>query len=81
MEMTVDSGRRTVLLLGGTGRTGGRVLRQLLDRGVAVRAVVRSAERLPDGVAGVMRELVTDDRLWERWRGKLPVIVDKGGAR
>ena len=42
---------RTVLLLGGTGRTGGRVLRQLLDRGVRVRAVVRSAERLPDGVA------------------------------
>ena len=42
----------TVLLLGGTGRTGGRVLRQLLDRGVQVRAVVRSAARLPEGVAG-----------------------------
>ena len=42
---------RTVLLLGGTGRTGGRVLRQLLERGVRVRAVVRSAERLPGGVA------------------------------
>ncbi len=41
----------TVLLLGGTGRTGGRVLGQLLDRGVPVRAVVRSAERLPAGVA------------------------------
>jgi uncharacterized protein YbjT (DUF2867 family) len=43
---------RRVLLLGGTGRTGGRVLQQLLERGVSVRAVVRSAERLPDGVAG-----------------------------
>ncbi len=42
---------RTVLLLGGTGRTGGRVLRQLLGRGFRVRAVVRSAERLPAGVA------------------------------
>ncbi len=41
----------TVLLLGGTGRTGGRVLQQLLGRGVCVRAVVRSAERLPAGVA------------------------------
>jgi nucleoside-diphosphate-sugar epimerase len=41
----------TVLLLGGTGRTGGRVLRQLLDRSVRVRAVVRSAARLPEGVA------------------------------
>jgi NAD(P)-dependent dehydrogenase (short-subunit alcohol dehydrogenase family) len=40
----------TVLLLGGTGRTGGRVLQQLLGRGVDVRAVVRSAERLPAGV-------------------------------
>ena len=40
-----------VLLLGGTGRTGGRVLQQLLGRGVSVRAVVRSAERLPAGVA------------------------------
>jgi uncharacterized protein YbjT (DUF2867 family) len=41
----------TVLLLGGTGRTGGRVLEQLLSRGVDVRAIVRSAGRLPAGVA------------------------------
>ncbi|MHB1344142.1 MAG: NAD(P)-dependent oxidoreductase [Thermoleophilia bacterium] len=41
----------TVLLLGATGRTGGRVLRQLLGRGVSVRAVVRAAGRLPAGVA------------------------------
>jgi hypothetical protein len=44
------SDKRTVLLLGGTGRTGGRVLEQLLNRGVNVRAVVRSAGRLPVGV-------------------------------
>ena len=31
----------TVLLLGATGRTGGRVLEQLLRRGVSARAVVR----------------------------------------
>lgn len=43
---------RTVLVLGGTGRTGGRVLAQLLARGVHVRAAVRSAERLPAGAAG-----------------------------
>jgi hypothetical protein len=46
------SEKHTVLLLGGTGRTGGRVLKQLLDRGVKVRAIVRSASRLPEGVAG-----------------------------
>ena len=44
------SDEHTVLLLGGTGRTGGRVLEQLLSRGVNVRAVVRSAGRLPAGV-------------------------------
>jgi len=37
----------TVLLVGGTGRTGGRVLRQLLERGVRVRAIVRSSAKLP----------------------------------
>ncbi|HYD40252.1 MAG TPA: NAD(P)-binding oxidoreductase [Anaeromyxobacter sp.] len=42
----------TVLLVGGTGRTGRRVLRQLLDRGVHVRAIVRSRGKLPPDVAG-----------------------------
>jgi nucleoside-diphosphate-sugar epimerase len=46
--MTVE---QTILLVGGTGRTGRRVLAQLLSRGVNVRAIVRSAERLPAGVA------------------------------
>ena len=41
----------TVLLVGGTGRTGGRVMRQLLDRGVLVRAIVRPGGKLPPGVA------------------------------
>ena len=44
--------QQTVLLVGGTGRTGRRVLAQLLSRGVAVRAIVRSAGGLPPGVAG-----------------------------
>jgi nucleoside-diphosphate-sugar epimerase len=41
----------TVLLVGGTGRTGRRVLEQLLSRGVRVRAIVRSARKLPASVA------------------------------
>jgi hypothetical protein len=49
---SIDLMRQTVLLLGGTGRTGRRVLQQLLDRGVGVRAIVRSAARLPPEVAG-----------------------------
>jgi uncharacterized protein YbjT (DUF2867 family) len=62
-----------VLLLGGTGRTGGRVLQQLLGRGVRVRALVRSAERLPAGAADdpqlsvVVADLVSlsDDQVGE----------------
>jgi nucleoside-diphosphate-sugar epimerase len=44
--------QQTVLLVGGTGRTGRRALRQLLGRGVHVRAIVRSAGKLPPDVAG-----------------------------
>ena len=42
---------QSILLLGGTGRTGRRVLERLLARGVRVRAVVRSAGKLPAGAA------------------------------
>ncbi len=44
--------QQTVLLVGGTGRTGGRVLEQLLSRGTSVCAIVRSTARLPAGAAG-----------------------------
>jgi hypothetical protein len=44
--------QHTVLLVGGTGRTGRRVLQQLLKRGVRVRAIVRSGRKLPHDVAG-----------------------------
>lgn len=41
-----------VLVLGGTGRTGSRVVSQMLDRGVPVRAIVRSSARLPAEAIG-----------------------------
>lgn len=40
----------TLLLLGGTGRTGGRAFAELLARGLAVRAIVRDAGKLPAAV-------------------------------
>ena len=43
--------KHTVLLVGGTGRTGGRALEQLLSCDISVRAIVRSADRLPKGAA------------------------------
>jgi len=44
--------QQTVLLVGGTGRTGRRALQQLLDRGLSVRAIVRSRGKLPPELAG-----------------------------
>jgi hypothetical protein len=46
----IMSAPQTVLLVGGTGRTGRRVLEQFLRRGVSVRAIVRSPQKLPAGV-------------------------------
>lgn len=40
----------TVLVLGGTGRTGRRVIAELSSRGVAVRAIVRTPAKLPDAI-------------------------------
>jgi nucleoside-diphosphate-sugar epimerase len=53
----------TVLLVGGTGRTGRRVLEQLLSRDVSVRAIVRSAERLPAGAATNPKLMVVEAEL------------------
>ncbi len=68
---------RTVLLVGATGRTGRRVLQQLLDRGVHVRAIVRSSAKLPADVVGNPNVVVIeapvlslrDDELQEHLRG------------
>jgi hypothetical protein len=54
----------TVLLVGGTGRTGRRVLKQLLSFDISVRAIVRSADRLPQDAAQDPRlELIEADLL------------------
>ena len=55
--------QQTVLLVGGTGRTGGRVLRQLLGRGISVRAIVRSGGKLPPDVAGNLNLTVIEASL------------------
>jgi uncharacterized protein YbjT (DUF2867 family) len=82
VRMTTAGGRlvhehRTVLLVGATGRTGRRVLEQLLSRGVHVRAVVRSRRRLAAEAAkdprftAVEADLLSldDDELLGRVRG------------
>jgi nucleoside-diphosphate-sugar epimerase len=76
------STHHTVLLLGGTGRTGRRVVEQLLSRGVAVRAIVRSADRLASaaredpGLTVLEADLLSlsDDELQRQVRGCDAVI-------
>jgi hypothetical protein len=58
------STQQTVLLVGGTGRTGRRVVEQLLSRGISVRVIVRSAQKLPaDAVKNPNLEVVEADLL------------------
>lgn len=40
-----------VLVLGGTGNVGKLILKQLLERGVQVRAIVRTPESLPSALS------------------------------
>lgn len=54
---------QTVLLVGGTGRTGRRVLAQLVARGAQVRAIVRSARGLPAGIAANPRVVLVEGSL------------------
>ncbi|MFI4860781.1 MAG: NAD(P)-dependent oxidoreductase [Phycisphaerales bacterium JB063] len=51
---------RDILLLGATGATGRHLLGELLSRGVGVRAIVRSADRLPAEVRGDARLTVIE---------------------
>ncbi len=57
------SSQPAILVLGGTGRTGRRVVAQLLSRGVHVRAIVRSGARLPAEAAGHPGLRVTEAEL------------------
>lgn len=58
------SKQQIVFLVGGTGRTGGRVMRELLRRGVEVRAVVRSLGKVPPDITDDPKlELIEADLL------------------
>jgi nucleoside-diphosphate-sugar epimerase len=53
----------TVLVVGGTGRTGRLVLGQLLSRGAAVRAVVRALDKVPADVRSNPRLTLVEGEL------------------
>lgn len=55
--------QQTVLVVGGTGRTGRRVMEQLVARGAQVRAIVRSTRGLPAGIAANPRVALVEGSL------------------
>jgi nucleoside-diphosphate-sugar epimerase len=74
--------QQTVLLVGGTGRTGRQVFQQLLRHGIGVRAIVRSAAQFATEAAGNPNLIVieasllslSDEQLQRHLRGCHAVI-------
>lgn len=60
-----------VFLVGGTGRTGGRVMRELLRR------IFRPDATRMANVAHFMADLVTKPEVWNEWKGRMPVIINE----
>lgn len=54
-----------ILLAGATGYAGGHILRELLDRDLEVRVLVRSAEKLPGRVKGHSKLEIQEGRITE----------------
>lgn len=65
----------TVLVVGGTGRTGSRVISQLLARGFSVRAIVRSRAKLATLVQAHPGLEVIERNLLELTPDELQVLV------
>jgi uncharacterized protein YbjT (DUF2867 family) len=72
-----------LLIIGGSGRTGIHLLQQAVDRGHAVRALVRTPEavRAPTGVDLVKGTPERVDDLREAMRGTEAVIVAHNNSR
>ncbi|MET9491094.1 NAD(P)-dependent oxidoreductase [Nocardia sp. NPDC006630] len=64
----------TVLITGGTGLVGTRLLRRLVDAGIECRALVRAGKELPEGVTPVEGDLLDPTTLPEAVNGVSAVI-------
>ena len=53
----------TILVTGGTGLVGSRLLKRLVDAGVECRALVRSGKELPAGVVPVDGDILDPNSL------------------
>ncbi|BDA79727.1 hypothetical protein LPTSP3_g26570 [Leptospira kobayashii] len=53
----------TILVTGGTGLVGSRLLRHMADSGTACRALIRSDKKLPTGVEAIEGDILDPDSL------------------
>ena len=67
----------TVLVVGGSGATGRLLVRQLLDRGLSVRAIVRSPERFIEAMGAHERLSVVHAAILDLSDAELVLHVDK----
>ncbi|KAA5538971.1 SDR family oxidoreductase [Roseiconus nitratireducens] len=68
--------RTTVLVLGATGATGMLLVRQLLDRGLAVKALVRSRDKLPEALQQQDRLTMIQDSVLDLSEKAFADLVD-----
>jgi nucleoside-diphosphate-sugar epimerase len=69
-----SAARPKILVLGATGFIGQELARQLLDRGHAIRVLVRNPGRLPSSLRGRSVEVVVGDLSREAGLGLLPAL-------
>lgn len=64
----------TVLVTGGTGLVGSRLLQRLVESGVECRALVRSGKQLPAGVAAIEGDILDPPSLAKALEGVSAII-------
>src|SRR5665213_2945239 len=64
----------TILVSGGTGRVGSRLLPHLVDSGVECRALLRAGRRVPTGVTPVEGDILDPESLARAVKGVSAIV-------
>ena len=70
--------KMNVVVVGATGKSGSRIVAELLQRGHTVTAVARDLARLPDGVTGKQNDLSDVNSIAEILAGETAVVSAYG---
>ena len=65
----------TILITGGTGLVGSRLLRRFVDAGVDCRALVRPGKEVPAGATPVEGDLLEADSLKQAVEGVSAIVI------